>query len=220
MTKPAPSNRVRKRPLRLGLDLDGVFANFNEAAGRTIVQLTKRHLVPTTYTPNTWDWMGALGYRKSEIDRFWKFVNLEHPTWWVDLPAYPSTEDVFTVLQRQIAAGRLDVTFLTTRPARTAHAQSVEWLFRLGIDRPQVCITHDHEHKGLLAKGLRLDAFIDDSPRNLHAIREIQPSTALGFYEQPWSVHHRDAMVTLGAHVVKGLTGLERLVARWTGGGN
>lgn len=220
--KVTPLSETRPSAFRLGLDLDGVFADFNTEAALTTARVTGRDLIPlpvgvppaytrAPYLPPVWDWWRAAGYKKTEIDAFWKHITTQ-PTWWADLPAYPGTGALFAKLQQAIDAHRLDVFFLTTRPGYNAHWQCVQWVKEHGIEHPQVAIAEHAESKGLLAAGLRLDAYVDDYAPNLVTIRSHSPRTRLGFYVQPWGVEYRDDMMTLGADTVEGLVGLQRFV--------
>lgn len=210
--------------LRLGLDLDGVFADFNTSAAYTTGELTGRHLAPffqgapgQPYLPTTWNWWKTLGYTRTEIDRFWAHVTTE-PTWWLNLPSYAGTGTFFAQLQREIAAHALDVFFLTTRPGYNAHWQCVQWVRDHGIEHPQVAIAANAESKGLLAAGLGLHAYVDDYPPNLIAVRQHAPQVRLGYYRQPWTAEHADTMRDMGAHVLDGLSGLEAFLTQLRSG--
>lgn len=214
---------MSNRPaFRLGLDLDGIFADFNTEAALTIARLTGRTLAPNgqcPYLPHVWDWMRAVGYKKSEIDAFWRHVEAD-PSWWADLLPYRGTREFFRQLDAAIRAHVLDVFFLTTRPAYNAHWQCVQWVKEHGIEHPQVAIAHNSASKGLLAAGLQLGAYVDDYAPNLTAVRAHSPGTALGFYVQPWGDEHTLEMVRLGAHQIPTLEGLQRFVEHCLVGGS
>ena len=207
------------RPFRLGLDVDGVLADFNRKAAQVIARLTSRDLVPSPYRePNTWYWMQAYGYRPSEETRFWEHVH-ESATFWETLDAIDGAEETIPYVQSLIEgddeSGALEVYFLTTRPSRTAHVQTRRWLYKRGILYPQVCVCDSQLTKGTLAQALRLDGVVDDYPPNLFAVRGVAADCKVVLYEAPWNVEARAGLQAAGAVMIAGQAALRELVRAW-----
>lgn len=155
-------------PLRLGLDLDGVFVNFNDGFAQLLTDISGRRLVPAPphFAPSTWAWPAAVGYKQSEQDEAWRRIEVS-PSWWDEresLHHHVMTNIFFRHLSKAVDAGKLVVYFLTARPGLNAHWQSVNWLTRHGMKNPQVIVTAG---KGLTAALLALDVVVDDFHHNL-----------------------------------------------------
>ena len=181
------------RPLKIGLDLDGVFCDFNPAFADEL-RKTGRDLVPRPFTPTTWVWWKPLGYRQSESDAAWKAVDAD-PLWWVKLRTmHPQATTIrfFKTLTDLVHRHLVDAVFMTSRPSPNAHWQSVEWLRQHGMTSPQVLIAEHAESKGQLAKILGLQAVLDDYPANLHAIRLHSPLTLPILVHAPYNVPDRE----------------------------
>lgn len=209
------------RILRLGLDLDGVFADFNTGFARTLIEATGRNLFPQPFTPpwqpQTWSWWQPLGYRKTESDAAWAAVDAD-PLWWATLNSMHTqhqTERFFSQLQAWINQQMLAVFFLTTRPSPNAHWQSVQWLRRFGLQTPQVLIADHATSKGELARILRLDAFLDDYPANLAAVRLHAPETIPVLVEAAYNADARAMFPTIEPTIDAYLS----LIERWVAGG-
>jgi uncharacterized HAD superfamily protein len=171
---------------RIGLDLDGVFADFNTTFAATLANVSGRALIPEPWTPTVWDWPQAHGYTAKEIAAAWHAVD-DDPLWWSTLTPYPQATTILQALNQLLRAQRIAATFLIARPSPTAHWQSVDWLRRYGIDWPQVCITKHTISKGLLAKGLHLDLLVDDSVDNLLSAAELKPGILLALKTMPYN---------------------------------
>lgn len=174
----------------LGLDIDGIFADFNghpdtHGFAQLLCQVTKRDLFPRPWSPTTWHWWGALGYKPSEGSETWEHLKASG-AFWRYLPPYDGTQAFFRTLNsfHEIA---LRITFLTTRPGLGAHYQTRAWLVAQGLYAPQVIITADAKAKGILANALGLDAYVDDYPPNVQAVREMSPKTDCRLYRAPWN---------------------------------
>lgn len=204
-------------PLHIGLDLDGVFANFNDHPDKggmaaLLIETSGRNLFPKDWKgPDTWHWWGALGYKKSEADVAWEAIRTR-ADFWLALNPYPDTAWALHRLSTLVSTRGVRYTFLTTRPGTSAHWQSVRWLRLHGMPEPQVIICPSSESKGVLAKALGLDAYVDDYPPNIEAVWRFSPDTAARLYAQPWN---KDAQVegatiySLGA-LVEWITALAR----------
>jgi hypothetical protein len=175
-------------PLKLGLDLDGCFANFNDAFAAQLIAATGKNNFPEDWRPQVRDWMTPLGYSKSEVAAAWAAVDA-NPLWWVNLDSLEHANHAIVELSHAAGQRQIEMVFLTTRHSPTAHWQSVEWLRTRYMLRvmPQVCICKNPESKGLMAKALGLEIVLDDYAPNLLAVKRHSPETRVVILDQPWN---------------------------------
>jgi hypothetical protein len=150
--------------LRLGIDVDGVVADFRTAFRTLAVRELGRR-------PED----GDSELSKPEIDRLWKAV-AGIPNWWLDVPPYEP--DQIERLYARARQGRWEVFFLTSRPPSAGDAvqlQTQVWLERFGFYLPSV-VTTPAGARGELARSLRLDLAVDD--RMVNCLEVISASNA------------------------------------------
>src|SRR5687767_10184052 len=142
---------LRQLMLRLGMDVDGVLADFR-ASFRTLATAELGH-------KGGGDVEADLS--KADIERLWKAV-ARAPNWWADLPAYEGDQIARMYdLSRQ---GRWEVFFMTSRPPSagdTVQLQTQVWLEQHGFYMPTV-LTAPAGARGELARALRIDLIVDD----------------------------------------------------------
>lgn len=204
------------KPLKLGLDLDGVFYNFNDAFADVLARVTGKDRRPEGWTPLVWDWMSALGYTKSEVAAGWAAVDAD-PLWWTKLDPLPGAEDAIVQIAQRIHREQFQAVFLTTRYSPTAHWQSIAWVQYWGFHHyasPQVCICANAESKGLMAKALGLGIVLDDYAPNLLAVKRHSPETRVVVLDRPWNSAPLDraGLRALGHESVPDLPGFLMLV--------
>lgn len=148
--------------LRLGIDVDGVIADF-QTAFRTLAERELRISAKD------------VELTKTDVDRLWKIVGTS-ANWWVGLLAYEP--DQVSRLYAEARRGRWEVFFLTSRPASAGDSvqlQTQVWLERLGFFLPSV-LTTPAGARGEVARSLRLDLAIDD--RLINCMEIISASSA------------------------------------------
>ena len=134
--------------LRVGVDVDGVLADFRTAFHALAAQELGRKDVTTELS-------------KAEVERLWKAV-ARATNWWVDLPAY-EPEQIARLYDRA-RNGRWEVFFLTSRPPSSGDSvqlQTQVWLERHGFLMPSV-LTAPAGARGELVRALRIDLTLDD----------------------------------------------------------
>jgi hypothetical protein len=187
------------RPFRLGLDLDGVLCNFTSAFLDALAHVSGRQ-VPPDYVQTTWSTWAD--YRESEVKLAWEYT--ETPYWWERLAPlnHPTMPVKHFLIPLWRFPDRLDVSFITTRPAEDARRQSINWLLRHGMASPQVLVAPSAMGKAALCHLLKLDLFVDDYWNNLQAIavknqdsRERYPGSGHAcetvLFCQPYNEPHR-----------------------------
>jgi hypothetical protein len=164
----------------LGLDIDGVLADFNRDYRRKLIEVSGRSLIPEGEVPPCWQYAPAYGYTKEEDSRAWASIKAD-TTFWANLSEYRGAAKFLWALDVEATiadyAGKPEIYFITTRPGLDVKVQTEEWLGGHGVDTPTVLISRGD--KGLLAKGLGLTHFIDDRPENCYSVKEHSPDTAV-----------------------------------------
>lgn len=159
----APSGPV----VRIGLDLDGVLAQFIPAYRTLLWQLQPGEPPTVTGDPREWHFEGGEGFTSETVRRAWDRI-IRFPTWWEFLAPYPDAR----IFIRSLARLPVAPVFVTTRPQDEhgeTQAVTERWVHRhLGVTWP-VVITDD---KAREAQALGLSALVDDRPENLASLPE------------------------------------------------
>ncbi len=165
---------MKRRRLRLGIDLDGVVANFNEGwinrynrdfgADLNVDQVVEWD-APTQLTHfagmrEFWDWARTCGEGKS----------LFRP-----LGTYPDALDSLEELHR---SGHR-IVILTTKPNFAIH-DTYEWLAQNEIPTTEVHIVEDKT-------AVDCDIYLDDADHNLEALRLTRPGSTVCRFVRPWN---------------------------------
>jgi len=157
-------------PLRVGIDIDGVLADFRAAFHSAASGLGLAY--PPTQVGDADEADSVLS--ESAIKRAWQQVSEAH-NWWTTLSAFePAQIARLYALTRQ---HKWEVFFLTKRPATrgdTVQVQTQWWLEQHGFYLPAVVTVPGS--RGELANALRLDFVVDD--QELHCVEVISASGA------------------------------------------
>jgi hypothetical protein len=135
--------------LRLGLDMDGVLADFRSAFRETARACLNRGTGEET-SPLT----------AREVERVWSHI-AQTPNWWLTLRPFEPAE--IAKLYTRARAARWEVFFLTRRPPSggdPVQFQTQWWLEQQGFYLPAVLTVPGS--RGELANSLRLDLVVDD----------------------------------------------------------
>lgn len=179
--------------MKVGIDVDGVLANFNESYIRRVIAITGRDLFPPRpFDIPTWNYPESYGYSEHEIARVWDTIKADR-IFWVALFPYPEAHAVMAHIANCIRSQKDDVYFITARPGETAKAQTERWLADkfpyLQCPVPTVLISG---HKGLCAQALGLDAYIDDRWENVLSVarshwKGASPTCRTYLMDRPWN---------------------------------
>lgn len=167
----------------LGVDLDGVVADFHTAFLRILEKQTGR---PASGPVVTWDFARDLGYTDLEIGRAWQTVH-DSDTFWERLPLLPEAPAAFAYLRKRMGLGD-DVYFVTNRQGEYVKHQTERWLTPW-ISNPTVLLT---ANKGLAARVLEFTHYIDDLPWNCEQAYTIGGARVC-LMDRPWNRGARDS---------------------------
>lgn len=148
------------KQLKLGVDLDGVAANFN----KSFSQLCKSQGIDlpdfSTVDPPIWDYPEHFGATPEQMQEVWRLIK-ESENFWAQLEPYAGATAALKELSELSEKGH-EVYFLTLRRGLTSKVQSERWLRECGVKNPTVLITPNG--KARLAHELGLTHVIDDYP--------------------------------------------------------
>ena len=155
--------------LRLGIDIDGVLADFRNAFRDTARECLHREVMSDALSDNSLSHI--------DIDRVWNHIG-RRPNWWMTLRAYEPGE--IAKLYSLARSNKWEVCFLTKRPASAGDSvqfQTQWWLEQQGFYLPAVITVPGS--RGDLANALRLDLAIDDQFVNCAEIIAAGPTKAV-----------------------------------------
>jgi hypothetical protein len=154
--------------LRIGIDIDGVLADFRTAF-RKASKSSLGHAIDESDDPKSAESLG-----QKDVKRVWEQI-ARTSNWWMTLRPY-EPDQVARLYSLTRAAG-WEVFFLTNRPASagdTVQFQTQWWIERQGFYLPAVLTVPGS--RGDIANGLRLDLVIDDLM--LNCVEVVSASTA------------------------------------------
>lgn len=166
--------------MRIGVDIDGVLADFNASFINRVIAVTGRDLFPPRpFEIPTWNYPEFYGYTQKETSLVWENVKND-PWFWGDLPAYETTAAAIECLDRQHRRGD-DIYYITSRPGIAAKWQTERWLhnqWQRASKRSPVFTVLISSAKGLCAQALQLDRYIDDRWENVCDVATTSPCKA------------------------------------------
>jgi hypothetical protein len=154
--------------LRIGIDMDGVLADFRSAFHATARACLGQEMEDAD------DPAADRSLLERDVKRVWDRV-ARTPNWWMTLQPY-EPEQIARLYALTRAAG-WEIFFLTKRPSSagdTVQFQTQSWIERYGFYLPAVLTVPGS--RGELANALRLDVVIDDLV--LNCVEVISASTA------------------------------------------
>ena len=157
--------------LRIGIDIDGVLADFRTAFHATAVRLL-RHDVDDAQDLETVTPLSA-----ADVRRVWEHIATAQ-NWWMEVPAYEP--DQIARLYSLTRARGWEVFFMTKRPASAGDSvqfQTQWWIERFGFYLPAVLTVPGS--RGEIANGLRLDLVLDDQLINCVEVISTTPTKAM-----------------------------------------
>lgn len=166
----------------LGVDVDGVLADFNTSFIERIVAVTGVDLFPPRpFDIPLWHYPEHYGYSVKDMNNVWDSVRAD-PTFWVNLPPYPDTGKSLVYLSG--LRRNHDIYFVTARVGVRCKLQTERWLRKHGFDDATVLITG---HKGVIAGALGFGAYIDDNLVNVASMVEQRRPCQTYLLVRPWN---------------------------------
>ncbi len=192
--------------LRIGIDVDGVLADFRGAFHKAAHACGLRN-VTDPQEPKS-----AQSLAQKEVKRVWEYV-AKTPNWWMTLAPYEP--DQIARLYSLTRAAGWEVFFVTNRPASagdTVQFQTQWWIERHGFYLPAVLTVPGS--RGEIANGLRLDLVVDDLVMN--CVDVVGASTAKALLllrtgDQTTQKHATDRGIGVVPTLAEALGVLERL---------
>lgn len=180
--------------VRIGVDVDGVLADFNRAFIPRLIQTTGRDLFGPGYVPTTWDYPQAAGYTQEEIDLTWRLIK-DSQTFWAGLHSYPDTSKSMALLADRIYTGD-DVYFITARSGVNAKWQTECWLSaRFPWNAPPAATVLLSGDKEGCARALDLDIYIDDRWSNAYGVSHTAGCRSY-LLTRPWNAGYDSRVVS------------------------
>lgn len=160
--------------MRLGIDLDGVVADFNAGWIKLHRDEFGSDLHPEMVT--TWDGLHQLG-GFADMNAFWEWArgNDDRPSIFRHLEVYP---DALDTLHRLDRAGH-DIVIVTTKPV-WARQDTLRWLADNELPTSEVHMTFTkHE--------VACDVYLDDSPEVVPSLVRHRPEATVCRFIRPWN---------------------------------
>jgi 5'(3')-deoxyribonucleotidase len=173
--------------MRIGIDVDGVLADFNSSFINRVTSTTGRDLFPPRpFDIPCWDYPEYYGYTREETSQVWETIKSDR-FFWQNLPTYPTTlYDLFTLAAR-FEGHDDDLYFITSRPGIRAKRQTENWLEARWPARTVAPLTVlISSRKGDCARALNLDVYVDDRIENV--VDVVGTGTRTFLYSHPWNL--------------------------------
>lgn len=159
--------------MRLGIDLDGVVADFNSG---WIKRYNSEFGADVAFdSVEAWDAIPSLTHFRHMGD-FWRWAR-DHDghSLFRHLETYPGAVEALW----HLAKSRHQIVILTTKPPWAIH-DTYAWLAEHRIPTREV---HILEHKW----EVDCDIYLEDAPHNLEALVANRPDRVVGRYVRPWN---------------------------------
>lgn len=169
---------------RIGIDIDGVLADFNSCYANLIRQVLKLKvpMVGPDY-PDEWNYHYALGVTEDQARIL--FNIMEAQRLWTTLKEYPDVPGFAMWYAANLFVH--DIYFITSRPdGLSMKAQTEKWLTNVLSSSLRPITVLMCSDKGRVAKALKLDYFIEDKPETLDSMPE---GVTCFLVDRPWNRH-------------------------------
>lgn len=155
----------------VGVDIDGVLANFCEGYAHLLTKMTGMEFPQLNQKgwPDTWYWDRAAGLQKKDENAAWEFIKKDSDFWYKLSPL----KDARTFLMNLPIDH--DYYFVTNRPGLSAKRQTEAWLYRWGGSLHQTVLLS--AKKADVCKALDIDFYLDDKQENCDDVKNFAPKT-------------------------------------------
>lgn len=146
----------------VGVDIDGVLADWNNAFRQVLINRTGRVLMDLDFDPPVWNYAEHYGYTAEETARAYADIHTDS-FFWQNLKPLPGAERLAGVLDRLEWEDRIELYFVTARSGVDVKFQTERWLGHLmGHPRLRSTVLICPGDKADVATALRMTHFIDD----------------------------------------------------------
>lgn len=160
--------------MRLGIDLDGVVADFN--GGWTRLYNLQYGTDLTAESVTRWNHIPDLTHFR-HMGEFWRWAaDLDGASLFRHLDTFPGALEALDAL-----AEDHDIVVVTTKPD-FAVEDTYEWIAEKGIPTAEIHITEDKWE-------VDCDVFLDDGPHVLPGLVSGRPRSVVCRYVRPWNQH-------------------------------
>lgn len=157
--------------LRLGIDLDGVVADFNSGWMARYNREFDAHLEASHVV--SWDGMVGLTHFAS-MDEFWAWAQLGGASIFRELPAFPGAVETMT----RLAADHRVV--IVSSKFDWAIPDTLAWLSEQRVPAREIHFVWDKT-------SVPCDVYLEDAPHNLEALVAAHPDALVCRMVQPWN---------------------------------
>jgi hypothetical protein len=194
----------------IGVDIDGVLANFNKGYRQKLIEVTGRDLIPEEVCrgsrpgeePPCWNYAPHFGYTREEDRATWEAIAGDRG-FWQGLDVLPGASALLISLKQTELDQDAEIYFITSRPGNTAKEQTEWWLMQHGFRGATVMIARGE--KGFFAHGLGLTHFLDDKPENCESVKIARPGTHNYLLSCRYNESAHDRLKAQGVIVVNSL---------------
>jgi 5'(3')-deoxyribonucleotidase len=166
--------------MKIGVDVDGVLADFNEKFVQRVITVTGEDRFPARpFDIPCWNYPQHYGYSAEQVSAVWQSIKTDRE-FWGSLSPYPGVGEVLRVLRMARQHGH-DIYFVTARMGHEAKLQTETWLWNNGMTNPTVLISG---HKMRCALAVGLDCYIDDHVQNCF---EVADHCRTYIQNRPWN---------------------------------
>jgi hypothetical protein len=180
--------------MRIGIDLDGVLAEFDSNVTRIANTFWPGRL-PEGYTPSDWNFDDK--FSKSEWSQIWEEIKSTRNFWYKEEPYTENVEALKNFINSS-AGYEVDLYFITSRVETIGSSvlvQSAQWLAKYGLfpnrSHSTVIPVADSKRKGDVLSALKIPIMIDDYDDTVRRLQGME-GTEVYLLDRPWNRHAKD----------------------------